>query len=99
MKWFDKWFKNKCREAWDSAKVETQANVPMAIGLGRNGPSSFEATGMNLTVYKANGGYIIEHRIYDRNTDRSNNSLHIITDNKDLGEEIGKIITYENLRN
>ena len=27
-----------------------------------------------------------------------NESLHIITDDKDLGEELGKIITFEHLR-
>lgn len=59
---------------------------------------SLESRGMNFTLYRANGGYIIEHRVYDSKTDRSNNSLHIVTDEKNLGEEIAKIITFENLR-
>lgn len=59
---------------------------------------SIESRGMNFTLYRANGGYIIEHRVYDHKTDRNNNSLHIITEEKNLGEEIAKIITFENLR-
>ena len=59
---------------------------------------NIESRGMNFTLYRANGGYIIEHRVYDHKTDRNNNSLHIITEEKNLGEEIAKIITYENLR-
>jgi hypothetical protein len=59
---------------------------------------SIESRGMNFTVYRANGGHIIEHRVYDRKTDRSDSSLHIITDDKDLGEELAKIITFENIR-
>jgi hypothetical protein len=53
---------------------------------------------MNFTVYRASGGHIIETRTYDRHKDRNNHGLHIITDDKDLGDEIGKIITYENLK-
>jgi hypothetical protein len=53
---------------------------------------------MNFTVYRANGGHVVETRQYDRKRDENNNSLHIITDDKDLGEEIGKIITFERLK-
>jgi hypothetical protein len=41
---------------------------------------------------------IIETNFYDRRKDQSNRSLHIITDDKDLGEEISKIITMESLK-
>lgn len=57
-----------------------------------------ESTGLELVIYRASGGHIVECRIYDRKTDRNDNKLHIITDDKDLGEELGRIITYENLR-
>lgn len=52
---------------------------------------------MTLNVTKANGGWVIDHRQYDKHRDRNNSSVHIITDDKDLGEEIGKIITFESL--
>ena len=52
---------------------------------------------MTLNITKANGGWVIENRQYDKHKDRSNSSVHIITDDKDLGEEIGKIITFESL--
>lgn len=52
---------------------------------------------MTLNITKANGGWVIEHRQYDKRTDRNNNSVHIITDDKDLGDELGKIITFESL--
>ena len=54
--------------------------------------------GINFSVHRAHGGYVIEVTVYNRTTDRHNRSLHIITDDKDLGQEIGKIITYEGLR-
>ena len=60
---------------------------------------------MNFNIYRANGGYVIETRfntIDDHQTKKysseSEHSLHIITDDKDLGQEISKIITFEKLK-
>ena len=54
--------------------------------------------GMNFTIHPAAGGYILEYRVYDRKNDRNDNKLHIINEDQDLGESIGKIITLEILR-
>jgi hypothetical protein len=59
---------------------------------------SLESNGFRLQVYKANGGVIVETRNYDSRKDENRNSLYVVTEDKDLGEEIGKIITMENLR-
>lgn len=96
MKWFDRWFAKKCKQAWEEEKDLTLESAGSVVSLTSS--STIDSRGMNFTVYRANGGHIIEHRVYDRKTDRHDNSLHIITDDKDLGEEIGRIITYENLR-
>lgn len=93
MKWLYKWLRKKL----ETTDVLEKEEIGIAIASPRS--NNIDTCGMNFTVYRANGGHIIEHRIYDRKTDRNNNSLHIITDDKDLGEEIGKIITLENLRN
>ena len=104
MKWFDKWFAKKSKEAWENEKKMhiSEPYVDSHRGpIAKNqaiGPSKFESRSMNLTVYKANGGFVIEHRMYDAHTDRNQVGLHIITDDKQLGEELGKIITYEHLR-
>lgn len=54
--------------------------------------------GMNFTIHSAAGGYILEYRVYDRKNDRNDNKLHIINQDQDLGESIGKIVTMEILR-
>jgi hypothetical protein len=54
--------------------------------------------GIRFNVYKATGGTVVETSFYDRQKDRHNSSLHVITDNQDLGKEIGKIITMETLK-
>lgn len=94
MKWFDKWFAKKCKQAWDSGNEIMKE--PDIIPVTKSSRIDNERT-MTLNVTKANGGWVIEHRQYDRHKDRSNSNVHIITDDKDLGEEIGKIITFESL--
>jgi hypothetical protein len=59
---------------------------------------SIDSNGFRLQVYKANGGIVVEARTYDRRKDEDRNSLYVVTEDKDLGEEIGKIITMENLK-
>lgn len=54
--------------------------------------------GMRFNLYKASGGFVIETRAYDRRKDENINSMYVITDEKNLGEELGKIITMESLR-
>jgi hypothetical protein len=59
---------------------------------------SLNSNGMRFNLYKASGGFVIETRIYDERNDRNINKLHVITEDQNLGEEIGKIITMESLR-
>ena len=58
----------------------------------------FSSDGMRLQIYKGSGGFVVEVRNYDRKRDENNNKMYIIHDEKDLGEELGKIITMESLR-
>lgn len=54
--------------------------------------------GIRFQIYKATGGMIIETNFYDRLKDRHQSSLYVITDDKDLGLEISKILTLETLK-
>jgi hypothetical protein len=57
-----------------------------------------QSDGMRLQVYRASGGYVVETRSYDRRSDRNNNTMHVITDDQDLGQALGKIVMMEALR-
>jgi len=54
--------------------------------------------GMRLQIYKASGGFVVETRSYDRRSDRNNNTMHVITDEQDLGDALGKIVMMEALK-
>jgi hypothetical protein len=62
-----------------------------------DGPE-IQSQGFRLNVYGASGGTIVETTKYDRQKDDHKHSLHVVTDDKDLGEELAKIITMESLR-
>lgn len=96
MKWFDKWFSKKVQQAWNTARDAPQEAKASLIEVTR--PHTLGTSGMNFTIYRASGGHIVEYRQYDTLKDRHDNKLHIVTDEKDLGEELGKIITFETLR-
>lgn len=68
-----------------------------AISIDESGPN-ISSQGFRLNIYGANGGTIIETTKYDRKSDENRHSLHVVTEEKDLGEELSKIITMEQLR-
>lgn len=51
------------------------------------------SSGLNLTIYSAVGGRVIQTHSYNPMTDRGKTELYIIHDNEDLGEELGQILT------
>lgn len=61
------------------------------------GPS-LDSQGFRLKIYGASGGTIVETTKYDRKSDENRHSLHVVTEDKDLGAELAKIITMEQLR-
>ncbi len=67
------------------------------IAIDDCGPN-LSSQGFRLNVYGASGGTIIETTKYDRKHDENRHSLYVITEDKNLGEELSKIITMEQLR-
>ena len=69
---------------------DDEADVPEMVGADR-----LSSEGMRLQIYKASGGYVIETRSYDHHKDRHHNSMHVITEEQDLGDALGKIVMME----
>jgi hypothetical protein len=87
-------FKQKIRN-WLMNDEEDYSNQLISVDSeGLN----IASQGFRLNVYGASGGTIIETTKYDRKNDENRHSLHVVTEDKDLGEELSKIITMEQLR-
>ena len=101
MKWFNKWFANKCRQAWEDAHNlpdESKVAVPVAK-MGRGISTSInDDDGLNIQVRAAIGGKIVSFRHYDQKTDRNYWKTYIIPEDLDFERELGKMITLESMR-
>ena len=110
MKWFDNWFLKKVRWAWSipqEADKDVESNQVVSprgakshrgLAISKHDNSELESRGVTFNLYTANGGHVVELRNYDEKTDRFKNSLHLIPHEKDLGEALNHIITYEALK-
>ena len=87
-------FKQKLRKWLMDDSDEYGNNI---ISVDSEGPN-IQSQGFRLNVYSASGGTIVETTKYDSKKDEHRHSLHVITDDKELGEELAKIITMESLR-
>jgi hypothetical protein len=94
MKWFYRWLRRKINNL-----DEAISSRDMLVNSSR--PKMYiddHSNSINFSVTRANGGYVVQFSQYDKRNDRMDTKLHIVTDDKDLGEEIGKIISFETLR-
>ena len=93
------WLKRRLR-IWAFSQDENEKiKESRGIGLISTEPGETLSTEpLRLSIYRANGGTIVETRVYDRQKDRSMNQLHIVSHDDDLGRSLAKIITMESLR-
>jgi len=94
------WLKRRLR-IWafssDANEIAQTNKVSKGIAITSDG-ETLSSEPLRLSIYRANGGTIVETRVYDRQKDRSQNQLHIVGHDQDLGHSIAKIITMESLR-
>jgi len=73
---------------------DEEADVPQLVTASEG----LSSEGMRMQIYKASGGYVVETRSYDSHKDRHFNSMHVITEDQDLGDCLGKIVMMEALQ-
>ena len=100
MKWFDRWFKKKCVEAWNSRDepdeyVQVESSNRVVCGSDSEEPWG---DGIRINVKRIHGGTVVTFYRYDNRTDRSDNRHYIIHEDADFNVELGKLITMESMR-
>ena len=98
MKWLDNWILKRAKHIRN--REETITSIGRAeISIREGGPSIGSSRHrMNFTVYRANGGVLVEVNRYDERKDQHYCELHIVTPDEDLGASLGKIVTFEGLK-
>ena len=94
------WLKRRLRN-WVNSDINdvdmSTRKVSRGLAISTN-DESLSTEPLRLSIYRANGGTVVETRQYDRQKDRSQNQLHIVSHDDDLGHSLAKIITMESLR-
>lgn len=84
--------------------TSTQTRPGFRLGSGKGIRISAEGDDIqtdevfSFKVFSAGGGKVIEFRSYDRVKDKSNNRLHLISDDEDFAAELGRIVLFELMR-
>ena len=110
MKWLDSWIQrcyNRARERDEERDIITLDENPRR-GRGRLSPVSSgnrrvehnydDRSVITFKVFGANGGMIVETNRYDKDRDTEAIGRYVISDDADLVESLGKIVSMEYLR-
>jgi hypothetical protein len=101
MKWLDNWILRRAKylRNRDDAQVSID-RAERGIGIGMKDSASIGSNRhrMSFTVYRANGGMMVEYNRYDDRKDQHYCELHIIHPDENLGEALSKIVTFESLK-
>ena len=99
MKWLDNWILRRAK--YLRHRNETISSIGRAeVSLSNDDRPSIGGSKhrMNFTVYRANGGMMVEYNRYDDRKDQHHCELHIVHPDEDLGAALGKIVTFESLK-
>ena len=104
MKWFDKWFYQQAKKAWENKdKFEHEGNyIEQPKGLrmasGQMAIEKSRAEGEDRITFEltsAVGGRILNVRRYQDRLDRHESTTYVIPTGEDVGSRVAKIINLE----
>ena len=100
MKWLDNWILQRAKRIRNrNESISSIDKLQTGISISEDRPSiGSNRHRMNFVVYRANGGMMVEYNRYDERKDHHHCELHIVHPDQDLGEALGKIITFESLK-
>jgi hypothetical protein len=101
LNFIDRWFNKKAKKAVDRVMSDSRRGP---IGpSGPKGPPSMNsfnisAEGLNVTIYGATGGQIVEFRKYNNKIDRNESKVYVIPTEQNFVESFSKIVSMEMIR-
>ena len=100
MKWLDNWILKRAKRIRQrNETISSIDKLQTGISINEDRPSIGSSRHrMNFTVYRANGGVMVEINRYDERKDHHHCELHIVHPDENLGDALGKIVTFESLK-
>jgi hypothetical protein len=88
-----KWLKRKLRNWLNEEDIQLERGI--VVERDRSAPSQ---NGMNFCLYTAVGGHILESRVYNPKTDRSDGTLYMIHEDQDFAKQVAQAIMLEQMK-
>jgi hypothetical protein len=100
MKWLDNWILKRAKRIRNrNETISSIDRLQTGISISEDRPSIGSSRHrMNFVVYRANGGVLVEINRYDERKDQHHCELHIVHPDENLGDALGKIVTFESLK-
>jgi hypothetical protein len=100
MKWLDNWILRRAKRIRNrNETISSIDKLQTGISISEDRPSiGSNRHRMSFTVYRANGGMMVEYNRYDDRKDQHYCELHIVHPDENLGAALAKIVTFESLK-
>jgi hypothetical protein len=98
--WFKRWFFRMIAEAQDHTLSESKLAPSDISWVGPIGKQASINTrnSIDMSLVRADGGWIVQFQSYDERTDRTNVNHYVIPDSEDFGQRLSEIITLQCMR-
>jgi hypothetical protein len=99
MSWFFNWLLKKLEVTRKSTSDEAEKPYNTLVGKAAPDPCDLgQSNRFSINVMPAEGGTIVRFWTYETKSDRENNKLYVIPEDKDFIEEFSSIVSMEMLR-
>ncbi len=88
------WLRRKLRR-WLNEEDILLSRPEVVHERDRSSPSQ---NGMNFCLYTAVGGHILESRVYNQKTDRTEGTLYMIHEDEDFAKQVAQAIMLEQMK-
>lgn len=88
-----RWLKRKLRHWLNEEDIHLERAT--VIERDRTAPAM---NGMNFCLYNAVGGHILESRVYNPKTDRTDGTLYMIHEDQDFAKQVAQAIMLEQMK-
>jgi hypothetical protein len=97
--WFKRWFFRMSAEARDHTLSESKSAPSDIVWAGPISKQTINTrNSIDMSLVRADGGWIVQFQSYDERTDRTNVNHYVIPDSEDFGQRLSEIITLQCMR-
>lgn len=96
LSWFQRWFLKHSQQAWQHGNQDRDMIYPPSRVTGSRDLNTRNS--IDLSLIRADGGWIVQFTSYDDHRDRHNVHHHVIPDSEDFGPKLAEIVTLQCLR-